>query len=49
METVFCHSCGVKIPKSSTFCASCGVKQQFDVTEGKSISDSVSVPKKQTV
>ena len=41
IESIFCHSCGTKILKSSTFCNGCGVKQQFEVTEGKSISDSI--------
>lgn len=27
METIFCHSCGNKIPENSAFCANCGAKQ----------------------
>jgi uncharacterized membrane protein YvbJ len=40
MQTIFCHSCGTKILESSTFCPGCGAKQQFEVIEGKSTSDS---------
>ena len=29
METKFCHSCGTKIPISSTFCTDCGAKQHL--------------------
>ncbi len=40
MQTIFCHSCGIKILKSSTFCPNCGAKKQSKVTNSVSLTQS---------